>query len=179
MQGAPAAPVKEQDIALPTTIQAGTPSVAALKNPATIPGNVIASPPTPITPVANRRQSGGTPPTSKYVASAVPRVTAGNTRVRTSEMQLRSSPPPALPPSEVRSDQTDGQFDEASEHAVNPFGIVDPRQARVYANVGDDYMRLAKYGKAVEFYQDAIAFAPGDQSLQEKLKQAHVKAGDE
>jgi len=105
-------------------------------------------------------------------------MTSADARVLMPETKLRSGMP-SLPPSVVRSTQTNGQSDEASEPSANPLGIVDPRRAGVYAEVGDDYMRLGRYNEALEFYQDAISFAPGDQRIQEKIKVASAKATNE
>jgi tetratricopeptide (TPR) repeat protein len=45
-------------------------------------------------------------------------------------------------------------------------------QTRVETDVGDDYMRLGEYDKALYFYEDALALSPDNHDLQEKIKRA-------
>jgi general secretion pathway protein A len=181
VQSSPAAPVKGVDAGLPT-IQSSTPSGAEAKEPSLAPSNVIASPPPPVTSetTTNQKNSGAESRISRpiaNVASAPPKMTSANARVVTPEIKLRSSTHLILPPSVVKSTGTNEQSDEASAPpSLNPLGIVDPREARVYSQVGDDYMRLGRYSEALEFYQNALAFAPGDQRIQQKLEAASAKA---
>jgi general secretion pathway protein A len=177
-QSVPAPASKGFDIGLQTTIQSNAPSTAGPNGLSPVPSNVIASSPPPR--VTNQKNSGAGSQVSEpipNVASVSPRVISANARVLTPEIKLRNSPHPALPPSAVvKSIQTNEQSEEASEPSPNPLGIADPHLARVDAQVGDDYMRLGRYNEALEFYQDALAFAPGDQQIQAKVKEAIAKA---
>jgi general secretion pathway protein A len=60
--------------------------------------------------------------------------------------------------------------------SINPAPIADPHQAQIEAEVGDDYMRVGKYQRAIDFYQEAAAFAPNDEQIKEKLAQARIAA---
>jgi len=181
-QSAPAVSVKRIDVGLHTAIQSRSLSAAAAREPSSVPGNATASPPLSMPVVTNRKHSDAAAHVSRPisdVASASPRVISADASVLTPETKLRNNTPPALPPSVVKSPRTNEQSDEASKRSANPLGIVDPRQARVDAEVGDDYMRLGRYSEALEFYQDAIAFAPGDQRIEEKIRMASAKATKE
>jgi type II secretory pathway predicted ATPase ExeA len=175
----PAAPVKRIETGLQTTIQSSSPTAAGAKELSSVASNVIASAPPTVT---NQNNSGagsrGSGPIAN-VASTSPRIVSVNASALAPESKLGSITALALPPSEVKSTQPNGQPDEASERSANPLGIADPHKSRVDAEVGDDYMRLGRYHEALEFYRDALAFAPGDEQIKEKIKMASAKATEE
>ncbi|HEX4208799.1 MAG TPA: AAA family ATPase [Candidatus Binataceae bacterium] len=165
-------------------MQSSHPSGVAQAKSSVLPSsNVTGSPPPASNPMANRKQTGAGSASNSNLASTAPRETGGS--AFNSTMPLRSSSPSALPPSEVKSAQSNGQFEQESPRgrilkpvpmSHNGLGLADAHQARVYAQVGDDYMRLGRYNEAVEFYQYALALAPNDPRIQEKIRVASVKA---
>jgi general secretion pathway protein A len=180
-QSAPAAPKKGINSELPRTIQSSGPSTAPAKQPSSVPSNVIVRQPPPMKPVDNRRhslaESHGSVSRSNE-ASAAPRGTA-NARVLTRETEFKSSTPVGVPPSEVKSTESNAELDEASNPSSQALRAANAHQARVDAEVGDDYMRLGRYERAIEFYKDALLLEPGDKSVEKKIQQARVEAADE
>jgi general secretion pathway protein A len=56
----------------------------------------------------------------------------------------------------------------------------DTRQVRIQTSVGDDFMRLGEYDKALSFYKDALALSPGNEELERKILRAvSAKATEE
>jgi type II secretory pathway predicted ATPase ExeA len=92
-----------------------------------------------------------------------PRIAAGP--------QFRSGANITLPPSRYDNSATRVQL--ASPPA--PRNIVragDIRQVRIQTDVGDDFMRLGEYDKALSFYKDALALSPGNEELERKILRA-------
>jgi general secretion pathway protein A len=197
-QSAPSVPAEGIDSGLQTAVQPGNPSASGAAKPSAIPGSVTINPPVPTTPpMTGQRQSGAVSRGSRAISNEdrdTSRITASNTRMRTRETQLRASTPDGLPPSEVKSSEANAEINEAGVKSsevnteIDRGSVVasrygsrraDAHQARVYAQVGDDYMRLGKYDQAIQFYQDALILEPDDGSVKEKIQKALVKAGDE
>jgi general secretion pathway protein A len=56
-----------------------------------------------------------------------------------------------------------------------PHNIVraaETRQVRIQIDVGDDFMRLGQYDKALRFYEDALALSPGNEEVERKIVRA-------
>jgi general secretion pathway protein A len=56
-----------------------------------------------------------------------------------------------------------------------PHNIVratNTREVRIQTDVGDDFMRLGQYDKALSFYEDALALSPGNEALERKIVRA-------
>jgi general secretion pathway protein A len=85
--------------------------------------------------------------------------------------QFRSAADTTLAPSTRDKSVPRVQF--ASPPA--PHNIVraaDTRQVRIQTDVGDDFMRLGQYDKALSFYEDALAHSPGNEELERKIVRA-------
>ncbi|MGH8338154.1 MAG: hypothetical protein ACRETL_15320, partial [Gammaproteobacteria bacterium] len=183
VHSAPSAAVRGAEIEHATGIpESNRSAAAATKSSAPLSSSVIVSVPRAISAIPDRERTVAGSQAAESGSSAAgtrSRIAGGSTNAGPAVAPLRSSTPSALPPSEVKRTETSGGFDEASEPSANPLGIVDAHQARVYAEVGDDYMRLGRYDEALGFYRDALTFAPGNQRIQEKIRVASAKAGEE
>jgi general secretion pathway protein A len=76
--------------------------------------------------------------------------------------------------SPIRETASVAQPSKAAAGPIKATPVIDPHQAQIDAEVGDDYMRLGKYEQAIEFYQDAIILAPGDPQIERKIAQARI-----
>ncbi|HTT77001.1 MAG TPA: AAA family ATPase [Candidatus Binataceae bacterium] len=182
---APSSLSKSAKIEPVAKIQSSNSSAAVeIKNTALPTSSVITSRPPEISSGHDRERTAAEAKADSISSAArtLPRDARRNVSVIAPAESMHSSTPSALPPSEVRRDRTNGQFAEAAAqaHSANPLGIVDEHQAHIYSAVGDDYMRLGKYDDAIAFYRYALALAPGDARIQEKMNRAALKAaGDE
>ena len=98
----------------------------------------------------------------------------GVTPIAAQHTDARSNPTPLAAP--INRTAKQGRISKLSNRMVT---AEDTHRAQVYAGIGDDYVRLGKYGDAIDFYRDALAITPNDASLQEKIKQARAKASGE
>ena len=76
-----------------------------------------------------------------------------------------------LPPSVLQNNsapQLSGSSVSPSD-ALKGFGA---HRIRVQTDVGDDYMRLGQYDKAIDFYEDALAQMPRSVELQRRIERA-------
>jgi type II secretory pathway predicted ATPase ExeA len=66
------------------------------------------------------------------------------------------------------------EHSEASTAPHEALTSADIYRIRVRTDVGDDYMRLGQYEKAITFYEDALAISPDNERLQRKIKRARL-----
>jgi general secretion pathway protein A len=96
------------------------------------------------------------------------------------------------PVSQFRSPANITLAPSASESSLPGVRIAPPRepgnlaraaetqQVRVRTDVGDDFMRLGQYEKALSFYEDALALSPGNDEVERKIERARsAKATEE
>jgi hypothetical protein len=96
------------------------------------------------------------------------------------------------PVSQFRSPADTSLTPSASDNGVTRVRIAAPteprnivraaetHQVRVQTDVGDDFMRLGQYEKALSFYEDALALSPGNDELERKIERARsAKATEE
>jgi general secretion pathway protein A len=88
------------------------------------------------------------------------------------------------PGSRFRSPADTTLAPSAAENSVPDVRIAAPRepsniaraaethQVRVQTDVGDDFMRLGQYEKALSFYEDALVLSPGNDELERKIARA-------
>jgi general secretion pathway protein A len=121
-------------------------------------------------PVGNSSELSPPPHSAASPASASGRVVT----------PVPSGPSQSIAPVMAPSSGLDSHSPPAASHpyaaSSNPAPPPDPHRARIFAEVGDDYMRLHKYRQAIDFYQDAAALAPGDEQIKKKLAEARIGA---
>jgi general secretion pathway protein A len=77
---------------------------------------------------------------------------------------------PKLTPSESQFSLTREQ--PWTSTPVHKAVTVAARPASVQTNIGDDYMRIGQYDKAVNSYETALAHSPGNKQLQQRIERA-------
>jgi general secretion pathway protein A len=75
-------------------------------------------------------------------------------------------------PSSVLQDNQAPQHSDQSSSLSNALTAAEAHRISVQTDVGDDYMRLGQYDKAIDFYQDALAQTPRSEELRRRITRA-------
>jgi type II secretory pathway predicted ATPase ExeA len=147
-------------------------SATSAPGPSTAPG---ATPPHQAIAVKRAADPAELSPLSHSSSAALPPTTvnAGAASYAPSSPARSIVPPSAASGVAIGLPHEKSHADAASS---SPAPSPDAQRAQIYTKVGDDYMSMRKYDRAIEFYQDAAALAPSDDRIKKKLAEARIGA---
>jgi tetratricopeptide (TPR) repeat protein len=140
--------------------------------------NLTDARPIPITPTANQEasRSASKDPTSAGAGSTR---TGAVAAILTPATPVRGTAGPKVTPSALQNRLERNQHG-ALMASHNALTAADTQRIPVQTDVGDDYMRLGQYDKAINFYESAFALSPGNERLQQRIERAlGAKAAEE
>jgi len=80
----------------------------------------------------------------------------------------------------VLQDNPAREHSKSSASPSNALTVGEAHRISVQTDIGDDYMRLGQYDKAIDFYEDALAQMPRSEELRRRIERARrAKATEE